>query len=101
MFQYVFAPATHFVRTVVDIANEAKYTVIADGMATGSSDQFPTISLDTTLAELLQQEPDTTKNGAVIETLCHIKPNSETQHESIPQNDKFLITSTPVSDSDA
>ena len=30
-----------------------------------------------------------------------MKPNSEAEHEAIPQNDKFIITSTPVSDTAA
>lgn len=83
------------------MANEAKAGATANGTEIESSDVFPTITLDTTLAELLQQEPDTTKNGVIAETLCHIKPNSEAQHEAIPQNDKFIITSTPVSDTAA
>lgn len=66
-----------------------------------TSDVFPEITLDTTLAELLRDQPDTIKDGAVIETLCHMKPNSEAEHEAIPQNDKFIITSTPVKDTAA
>lgn len=89
------------VRNVIDTLNEAKEAIIPGGVPTETSDAFPTITLDYTLNDLLKQEPDATKDGVVIESLCHAKPNSERKHNAIPQNDKFIITSTPVQDTAA
>lgn len=63
-------------------------------MATGAGSRFPEIILDTTLAELLAEEPD----WNVEEALCNIKPCADPRHKTIPLNKKYLITSTAIND---
>lgn len=62
----------------------------------GPAAKFPEIVLDTTLAELLAEEPD----WKINESLCNIKPCADPRHTTLPLNHKYLITSSAVSDAD-
>lgn len=66
----------------------------ANDEAKSRGHKFPEIVLDTTLAELLAEDPD----AKGIESLCNIKPCADPRHKSVPLNKKYLITSTQASD---
>lgn len=65
-----------------------------NGEVTEQGRKFPEIILDTTLAELLAEEPD----YKIKESLCNIKPCADPRHKSLPLNKKYLITSRQVND---
>lgn len=79
----------------VTVVHSAIMATMINGSTTNQGSNFPEIVLDTTLAELLAEEPDYN----VRESLCNMKPCADPSHKTVPVNKKYLITSTNVADS--
>lgn len=65
-----------------------------NGDTVNQGHKFPPIVLDTTLSQLLAEDPDYVMN----ESLCNIKPCADPRHKTVPVNKKYLITSTKTDD---
>ena len=69
-----------------------------NGEINGETSAFPPVVLDKTLYDLLLEGQT---DNEVTETLCNLKPNSNTEYgEAVPLNNKYIIHSAQVGNGD-
>ena len=67
-------------------------------MTNKKSNSIPPVVLNTTLYDLLKAE---LTDGEQVETLCQLKPNSDTQYgTAVPLSNKYIIHSAQVDSAD-
>lgn len=65
----------------------------------GEASKFPPVVLDTTLADLLRAE--LTDKDEELESVCLLKPNSDTQYgTAVPLSNKYIIHSAQIDNGD-